>query len=142
MDNPERTAREKTEIEIPLPNGLAIKILDTSRKLAGDRWLVKMIAKIEIPIESLRFEAGEPAPEKIIEELGKKPVFTIERARHFIDEREKDEVFKKMVYDLKQTDLPYLGQHIFPKKYILKTYFEKLQRKSLEAMARQSSRQL
>ena len=38
---------------IPLGNGLMLEIYDQSRKVAGDRWLVKLVVKINIPIERL-----------------------------------------------------------------------------------------
>jgi hypothetical protein len=36
---------------IVLGNGLILEIYDHSRKVAGDRWLVKMVAKVDIPLD-------------------------------------------------------------------------------------------
>jgi hypothetical protein len=36
---------------IVLGNGLILEIYDHSRKIAGDRWLVKMVSKVDIPID-------------------------------------------------------------------------------------------
>ena len=44
---------EKLIKTIVLGNGLIIEIYDHSRKVAGDRWLVKMVAKVDIPIDYL-----------------------------------------------------------------------------------------
>ena len=42
---------EKLIKTIALGNGLILEIYDHSRKVAGDRGLVKMISKIDIPID-------------------------------------------------------------------------------------------
>ena len=36
---------------IVLGNGLILEIYDHSRKIAGDRWLVKMVFKVDITID-------------------------------------------------------------------------------------------
>ena len=41
-----------------LKNGLILEIYDQSREIAGNRWLVKMAAKIDIPIDRLRLGDG------------------------------------------------------------------------------------
>ena len=50
------TMYEKLIETIALKNGLALEIYDQSRKIAGDRWLVKIAAKIDIPIDSLNLD--------------------------------------------------------------------------------------
>jgi len=42
---------EKLINTIVLGNGLILEIYDHSRKVAGDRWLVKMVSKVDIPID-------------------------------------------------------------------------------------------
>ena len=40
----------KVVASIPLENGLTLELLDASRLLAGDRWLVHLVARMEIPL--------------------------------------------------------------------------------------------
>jgi len=47
------TVNDKLIKTIVLGNGLILEIYDQSREIAGDRWLVKMAAKINIPIDPL-----------------------------------------------------------------------------------------
>jgi hypothetical protein len=43
---------------IVLGNSLILEIYDQSRKITGDRWLVKMAAKIHIPVDRLHLGDG------------------------------------------------------------------------------------
>ncbi|MBT9438589.1 MAG: hypothetical protein GAS50_05285, partial [Desulfobacterales bacterium] len=53
---------EKLIKTIDLENGLELKLYDASRKLAGDRWLVSLIARMEIPTsDSLLKEDVSPS---------------------------------------------------------------------------------
>ncbi|MEE8315822.1 MAG: hypothetical protein V3R70_04660, partial [Syntrophobacteria bacterium] len=36
--------------KITLPNGLILEIWDKSRLMAGDRWLVSLLAKVEVTV--------------------------------------------------------------------------------------------
>ncbi len=45
---------------IDLESGLELEIYDVSRKLAGDRWYVGFIARVEIPITFLADHADSP----------------------------------------------------------------------------------
>ena len=118
---------------IDLENGLELKLFDSSRKLAGDRWLVSLIARIEIPTnDSLLKEDGSSSLnfDEAIKVLGEKLLFELKRERIYIDEKEKDEVLKEIQDSFLSTSLSYLSRSDFPKNYILKKFNEKIKKDS------------
>ena len=124
---------EKLIKNIDLENGLELKLYDASRKLAGDRWLVSLIARIEIPTsDSLLKENGSPSinVDEVRKALGEKLLFEQKREKIFIDEKEKDEVMKEIQDSFLNTSLSYLSHSNFPTKYILKKFNEKIKKES------------
>jgi hypothetical protein len=118
---------------IDLENGLELKLYDASRKLAGDRWLVSLIARIEIPTNELLLKKdGSPLLniDEVRKALGEKLLFEQKREKIFIDEKEKDEVMKEIQDSFLSTSLSYLSYSDFPKKYVLKKFNEKIKRDS------------
>jgi hypothetical protein len=118
---------------IDLENGLELKLLDASRKLAGDRWLVSLIARIEISTNDLLLK-NDGAPSLNVDEvrkvLGEKLLFEQKREKFFIDEKEKDEVMKKIQDSFLSSSLSYLSYSDFPQKYVLKKFNEKIKKGS------------
>ena len=82
---------EQTLIKtVELSNGLKLDFYDISRKLAGDRWYVGMIARIDIPLtDSLltNQQLSNYSVEEIRNALGEAVSFQQKRERHYIDER-------------------------------------------------------
>jgi len=118
---------------IDLENGLKLKLFDRSRKLAGDRWLVSFIARIEIPInDSLLKGDGSSLLnfDEAVKALGEKLLFEQKRERVYIDEKEKDEVMKKIQDSFLSTSISYLSRSDFPEKYILKKFNDKIKKDS------------
>ena len=117
---------------IELSNGLKLYFYDISRKLAGDRWYVGFIARVEIPITFLAGHADSPEVniEKMKDVLGETVRFEQKRDRHYIDEKEKDVLLKGLIDDFLASTLPYFSEKDFAKKYALKAYKEKLKKAS------------
>lgn len=116
---------EKLIRTITLKNRLILKIYDGSKRLAGDRWLISIIARIEIPVrESLLSLAVQATADEIRHALGEKVIFEQKRVRNFIDNKEKDETFKNLYDFFSANSLPYLSHPMFAEKYILKKYKE------------------
>jgi hypothetical protein len=117
---------EQTLIKtIELSNGLKLHFYDISRKLAGDRWYVGVIARIDIPlIDSVltNQHLSQYNVEEIRNALGESVRFQEKRERHYIDEREKDDLLNDLMDSFIKRTLNYLSLHDFPGKYILKEF--------------------
>ncbi|MGD9335183.1 MAG: hypothetical protein PVJ50_09380 [Desulfobacterales bacterium] len=115
---------EQTLIKtMELSNGLKLDFYDTSRKLAGDRWYVGVIARIDIPlIDSLltNQHLSYYSVEEIRSELGESVRFQQKKERHYIDEREKDDLLNGLIDSFIKSSLNYLSHPDFSAKYVLK----------------------
>ena len=118
---------------IDLENGLKLKLFDASRKLVGDRWLVSLIARIEMPINELLLKKDVSTllnVDEVRKALGEKLLFEQKREKIFIDDKEKDEVMKGMQDLFLSSSLSYFSHPDFPQKYILKKFNEKIKKDS------------
>jgi len=110
---------------IELSNGLKLDLYDISRKLAGDRWYVGMMMRIDIPMTDLLL-TGQPFSNYSVEEirnaLGETVRFQEKRERHYIDEREKDALLQEMMDSFIKSTLTYYSHPDFPEKYALKEF--------------------
>ena len=118
--------------KIDLECGLKLEIYDVSRKLAGDRWYVGFIARIEIPITFLAGCADSHVVdiEKMKKMLGETVRFEQKHDRHYIDEKEKDVLLNGLIDDFLSITLPYFSQKDFAEKYALKEYKKQLEKAS------------
>jgi len=92
---------------------------DYSRRVAGDRWFVGLLARIPIEISEEDF-AGRPRDlyKDFLKEQGPVIYFELKKERNFIDEREKDQVLNQMLNELKEYALSYMGHKSFAKGFI------------------------
>ncbi|MDP2863508.1 MAG: hypothetical protein Q8N95_12010 [Desulfobacterales bacterium] len=124
---------------IGLKNNLELKIYDRSKKMAGDRWLVKMIAQVDIPVssvpETLRDLQHDTDSDKdeILKLLGSTVTFEQKRERFFIDESKKESVFHELYDHFVKSTINYLSHPDFPKKYVTMKFREKMKKALLEA---------
>ena len=110
---------------IELSNGLKLEFYDISRKLAGDRWYVGLIARIDIPlIDSLltNQHLSQYSVEEIRNTLGGSVRFQQKRERHYIDEREKDDLLNDLMDSFIKRTFNYLSLPDFPSKSVLKEF--------------------
>jgi len=112
----------ESENKIVLRNGLILELLDRSRRIAGDRWLVSFAARVEIDIET-EYLAGDNLLEDQIKGIqavaGEKACYNYENQRNFVADTEKDEMLKEFRKRFLDTNLEYLSSPVFPKKLIL-----------------------
>jgi hypothetical protein len=119
---------------LDLGNGLQLNLYDGSRKLAGDRWLVSLIIRMDVSVTEALKKNGRESTESIDEikgMLGDSVMFEKKREKIFIDKTEKETVFKELCDMFLNSSLNYLSKEIFPKQYILKTYKEEVKKKLL-----------
>jgi hypothetical protein len=115
---------------IVLGNGLILEIYNHSRKVAADRWLVKMVAKVDISIDFLANNAfGSSKLHLQIDEL--KKIFDAciryeqKRERNFIGEKEMDNVFNELLSSFLESSQAYLSHPDFPTRYAAREYLKK-----------------
>ena len=111
--------------KITLPNGLILEIWDTSRLMAGDRWLVSLLAKVEVTVLPEYFsplDDGEQAYQDLVAAHGNSLVFTQEKVRPFVDEKEIQDMLTRLCQRIKDNLIAYLGNPKFASRYVLKKY--------------------
>ena len=111
--------------KIALPNGLILEIWDTSHLMAGDRWLVSLLAKVEVAVLPEYFSTlddGEQAYQDLVAAHGNSLVFTQEKVRLFVDEGKTKEVLTRLRRSIKDSLAAYLGNPKFASSYVLKKY--------------------
>jgi len=126
-----------------LKNNLELKIYDCSKKMAGDRWLVKMIAQVDIPVSSVPETLHDlqhdqdSNKDEILKLLGSVITFEQKRERFFIDESKKETVFNELYDHFVKSTINYLSHPDFPKKYVIIKFREKKKTVLLEAAVNQ-----
>ena len=126
--------KEKLIKTIDLENGLQLNLYDGSRKLVGDRWLVSLIVRMDVPVTEVLKRNGRESMENLNEikdMLGESVLFEKKREKIYVDNTEKETVFKELCDMFLNSSLYYLSKEIFPKQYILKTYKEEVKKKLL-----------
>ena len=111
--------------KIILPNGLILELWDQSHRMTGDRWLVSLLAKLEVTVfpEYLSpLDDAEQAYHDLVTAYGDRLVFTQEKVRHFVDERETEDVLAGLCQRFKNTLISYLGNPKFAPLFVLKKY--------------------
>ncbi len=113
--------------KVKLENGLTLEIYDLSRQVAGDRWLVSFVARIDVAVTPEYFEgqgSENPSLDAVRKAVGEKATYRYEKSRHFIEETEKEEVFNRLKERFVETTLPYFSSANFPRNVILSRYRE------------------
>ncbi|UCD78264.1 MAG: hypothetical protein JSW26_23085 [Desulfobacterales bacterium] len=126
-------AQESLVQTILLENGLILEMYDQSRKVAGDRWLVKLVAKIDIPIDRLQTDAGEIRADdfKVLQaSLGNCIRFQQGRERNFVDGRQKNAVFNDLLNSFLTSSQRYLAHPDFPLRYALREFRKRQQQRT------------
>ena len=125
---------EQTLIKtMELRNGLKLDCYDISRILAGDRWYVGMIARIDIPLTDSLLTKQLFSKYSIMEiknALGESVRFQQKRERHYIDEREKDALLQGLMDSFIKSTLNYFSHPDFPGKYVFKEFKAYLKRQA------------
>jgi hypothetical protein len=109
-----------------LSNGLILYFYDRSKKIAGDRWQVTVIARIDIPVDGRTVDETQlnASLADVKNLLGNSQVFEKMLQRNFIDARKKDSIVGGMVESLETVAVSYLSNKKFAMKYVVKRYRE------------------
>jgi hypothetical protein len=118
--------------EIRLENGLTLEMLDHSRRVAGDRWLVSFEARVEVMIKPEYF-----VPEYFVDDsktiisledvralLGEKATYRYSKERNFVADAEREAVLQGLKERFLDTGLSYVSSTEFPCKLLHRKYKE------------------
>ncbi|MGO8763018.1 MAG: hypothetical protein ACLP2P_10110 [Desulfobaccales bacterium] len=109
----------------PLDNGLTLEFWDYSRPLVGDRWFVRLEARIAIPVraETLPPELKlHTAP--LVEALGEEIIFSHTEERNFIAASEAPVLLKEMQERILALAPTYFGHAEFAARFVRKKVAE------------------
>jgi hypothetical protein len=116
---------------VELDNGLKLNVMDNSRGLIGDRWYVSIIARIDVFVDMV-FQSSDGTdailPDDIKQLLGDSVRFEKKMERHFIDQKEKDDIKQGLENSLIESLLPYLSHPEFPKRFVITEYVKAKQK--------------
>ena len=108
-----------------LNNNLKLNFYDASKKIAGDRYYVALIIRMDVSVEPEMFiDNGAKAAtyDEIVAAAGDMIVFEKKSERNFISSDDKDAIFKKMCDSVLTHTSLYYSREDFPKKFILSEY--------------------
>ncbi len=130
--------------EVKLPNGLIVRFLNNSRKIAGDRWYICLTIEIPVPVKRDYF-LEENEPEKsyndFVNHFGKVYVFKYKKERNFIDEGEAESVFEQLKKDFLDTNISYLKSDRFAKMCIKKAFKDFKEQQRIAALQYEALKQ-
>lgn len=105
-----------------LANGQEITFYDNSRRVAGDRWQVRMEAQLALPLERAALErevGGNPELiDYIFQELEGRLLFVVRRERNFVAAEEKEPALVELQGQLYENLADYLANPNFPGKLL------------------------
>jgi hypothetical protein len=109
----------------PLANGLTLELWGHSRPLAGDRWFVRLEARIAIPVraETLPPELQAQAA-LVLEALGEEIIFSQAEERNFIAASHAPVLLREMQDRVLALAQGYFGHAEFPARFIRKKFAE------------------
>jgi len=115
-----------------LANGLELYLIDASRKLIGDRWMVRFMARVQVPVSS-KFLPEDLLPESVDDlraTLGDSVTYEYVSERNFIDVDEKDKVFTQEKTSFMENTYQYLNRSEFPVRFVISQYRKKTEKRA------------
>lgn len=123
-----------------LENGVLVRFYDESRRVAGDRWQVKVRydAMVSVSEKFWSVVSGEPGfIEEIRASLGTEIVLTNVNERNFISVEEKEALVAEIVISARENIFGYLANPEFPERYFKRCFKEA--REEIERKERETS---
>ena len=124
-----------------LANGVVVRFYDESRRVAGDRWQVKVRCDAVVSVSESFWSLVSGGPE-LIEEiraaLGGEIILTNVTERNFISAEEKEVLVAEIVSRARKNIFGYLADPGFPERYFercFKEAREEIERKKREVWA-------
>jgi hypothetical protein len=111
---------------VALENGLELELYDESRRMAGDRWLVCIAARVAVDVKRVAEDLSLLGidPEMALRRLGSAAVYEHRVERRFVDEKERGAVLTSEKDALLKTIARYIAKRSFATRLVLKQYRE------------------
>ncbi|MCL4501007.1 MAG: hypothetical protein M1438_04015 [Deltaproteobacteria bacterium] len=114
---------EKLLSRHPLNNGLTLEFWDLSRPMIGDRWIITLELRINIPINAANLPPDLLDQQAdVVKALGPEITFSQRDERNFIDTREFEATLKEMEARFLALAPTYFGHPDFAGRLIRKRY--------------------
>ncbi|MFA7383842.1 MAG: hypothetical protein WC001_10370 [Desulfurivibrionaceae bacterium] len=111
-----------------LENKMTLTVYDQSKKMVGDRWLIKIICEAELPVDEGFFarlpEADLALQTEVREKMAGSVKFCATKERTFVAETERAALVAGMVADILTNMVTYLNKPGFPEKLFARKYEE------------------
>ncbi len=111
-----------------LENNMTLTVYDQSKKMAGDRWLIKIVCEAELPVDEGFFsrlsEADLALQAEVREAMAGSVKFSATKERTFIAETERATLVKRMVADILTNMVAYMNRPEFPERLFARKYEE------------------
>ncbi|HOI95139.1 MAG TPA: hypothetical protein PK250_10590 [Syntrophobacter fumaroxidans] len=119
--------------EMPLDNGLTLHFEDRSRPIPGGRSQVVLCISIPFRVTEFVGEDSEITPEQAAQVLGDTVTYSVEKVRNFVPQDSVGQNLEQMREEFIRSNLAYLLNPSFPKRFLIKKYWEALEARRLEA---------
>lgn len=111
-----------------LENTMTLTVYDQSKKMAGDRWLIKIICEAELPVDEGFFsrvpEEDIALQAEVREAMAGSVRFSVTKERTFVAESERIALVERMVTEIMDNMAGYLNRSEFPEKLFVSKYRE------------------
>jgi hypothetical protein len=110
-----------------LANGVVVRFYDESRRVAGDRWQVKVRYDVVVSVSETFWNLVSGEPELVDEiraALGAEIVLTNISERNFISVEEKEVLVAEMISKARKNILGYLADPGFPERFFKRRFKE------------------
>jgi len=101
-----------------LANGIQVTFYDLSRRIAADRWQVKVKCQAVLKVQEEQFDSIEDAElaSAMKQDCSHAVIHTILRERNFIDESDKDGILQELFNQLSENVRTYMAGELFARK--------------------------
>lgn len=111
-----------------LENNMTLTVYNQSRKMAGDRWLVKIVGEAELPVTEAFFsrltEVDFVLQEEVRKVMAGSVKFSVIKEKTFIAETERIALVDLMVTQILTNMVTYLNRPEFPERLFARKYEE------------------
>ena len=111
-----------------LENNMTVTVHDQSKKMAGDRWLIKIVCEAELPVDEEFFsrlpEEDIELQAEVREIMAGSVLFSVAKERTFVAETERVALVERMVEEIMANMVTYLNRPEFPERLFASKYRE------------------